>query len=156
MTGDTVSVRVSFTQHFGEDDAVRIEEASIQHINDASDVHGNDNWGSDPFRYHLLNCIGHECLGRFRKYHGINAEAELIRTWVLEEGGLAYYDGDIPDYIALMAGAYSDWINAHEVSEDSTLLRINPMAVLGELMSIVERASTQLAMHQPKDEHHER
>jgi hypothetical protein len=151
-----MSVRVSFVQHFGEDDAVRIEEASIQHINDTSAVHGDDNWGSDPFRYHLLNCIGHNCLDRFRKYHGIDADAQLIRDWVLAEAGLAYYDGDIPDYIALMGGAYQDWIAVHEVSEDSVLLRINPLAVMGELMSIIERATTQLSLHNPKDEHSER
>lgn len=103
-----MSIRLSFVQHFGEEDATRIEEASIGHL---EDPHKTDTWGSDPFRYHLMNAIGHECVGRFRQHHGIVATEQAMREWCKLHGDLLSHDGDQPDYIGLLAGAYYPWID---------------------------------------------
>jgi hypothetical protein len=109
MTSETV--RLSFVQHFGEEAAVKIEEASLGHQNDDPMNHANDNWGDDPFQYHLMNAISHECLGRWAKWHGIDLDEAEVKRWCLEYGNLHDYNGDVPDYIAFFAGAYGPWIN---------------------------------------------
>lgn len=106
-----MSIRESFVEQFGEDVATKIEEASIGHINDDPVNHANDNWGSDPFRYHFMNCITHECLSRFAAHHGIEADLVDLMIWSRQNAGLLLFDGDQPDYIGLIAGAYHPWID---------------------------------------------
>jgi hypothetical protein len=106
-----VSIRDSFVERFGEDLAVKIEEASIGHINDDKTNHGDDNWGSDPFRYHLMMAIAHECMGRWGKWHGIDVDVVDVMLWTRENADLLSFDGDQPDYIAMIAGCYYAWID---------------------------------------------
>lgn len=103
-----MTVRVSFVARFGEEDATRIEEASLQHL---EDPHKTDSWGSDPFRYHFMNAIGHECVGRYRHHHGIIATERDMKDWCKAEANLLEHDGDMPDYIGLLAGAFYPWID---------------------------------------------
>lgn len=133
MAEEVVSVRASFVEHFGEDEAVRVEEASIGHIATPPGVrqvmekvtsnyvgtHENDDWGSDPFKYHFLNCIAQRCfdVDDNRAWHGIVATEEALRMWALAHGDLAEFDGDVPDYLALMAGAYISWLIRPEAFE---------------------------------------
>lgn len=107
MTG---SVRASFVARFGEADAVAIEAAAEQHLSNAFDIHAGDQRGADPFKYALLTAIGYECVTRFRRNHGIVAEAADIQAWAIAEADLGSHDGDIPDYISAIAGVYGDWI----------------------------------------------
>jgi hypothetical protein len=103
-----VTIRVSFVERFGEEDATRIEEASLSHL---EEPHREDRWGSDPFKYHFMNCIGHECVGRYRHKHGIVATEQAMKEWCLAHGDLLSHDGDMPDYLGLMAGAFYPWID---------------------------------------------
>ena len=112
-----MSVRESFVQHFGEEQATRIEEASLGHQNDDPINHANDKWGPDPFKYHLLNCISHQCLDVWAEYHGITVPVAEVKAWVLEYADLYHYEGDIPDYIGALAGAYNPWINWAQAGE---------------------------------------
>ena len=106
-----MSVRESYSLHFGEDEALRIEEASLGHLEGVGPEHKEDKWGADPFQYHLLMCIGFDCFTpKLAKYHGITVPLEEARQWCLAYGNLAQFAGDIPDYLALMSGAYNDWI----------------------------------------------
>jgi hypothetical protein len=109
-----MTVRDSFAQHFGEENALRVEEASVGHINDpgAQEVHADDQWGTDPFRYHLMNCISHDCFTTFAAFHGFtDLTVEEVRAWAVEHADLHEMDGDIPDYLGLFAGAYHPWMN---------------------------------------------
>lgn len=108
-----MSVRASFVARFGEADAAAIETASAGHCDS---IHKKDNHGSDPFKYAFLNCIAHECVGRYRKDHGINATQGDMRDWALAEGDLGSHDGDIPDYLAMLAGAYGPWLKEAEAA----------------------------------------
>lgn len=112
-----MSVRESFVARFDEEQAQRIEEASIGHVNDDPVNHANDKWGPDPFKYHLLNCISHECLGRWSTYHGITVPEAEVKEWALAEADLYHYEGDIPDYIGALAGAYTSWINWEQAGD---------------------------------------
>src|SRR5690349_18531574 len=105
-----MTARESFVARFGEADAVAIETASQAHMSGAFSMHGDDNLGSEPFKYHFLNAIGYECVGRYRESHGIAASAEDMQRWALDEGDLGSHDGDVPDYLALICGTYTDWI----------------------------------------------
>lgn len=106
-----MSIRESFVSMFGEDQAVRIEEAALQHMNGMGQVHSQDSWGSDPFRYMILGAIGWECVTRFAEFHGITIDPVAFQLWVLDHADLHEHDGDMPDYLSLMAGAYLGWIN---------------------------------------------
>lgn len=108
-----MTVRHSFVEHFGEDQATKIEEASLTHMQSSNVAHKEDKWGSDPFQYHLLACIGSDCftVQKNRDYHGITIPLEELRAWVLEFGDLHAFEGDLPDYLALFVGAYNSWIN---------------------------------------------
>lgn len=108
------SVRDSFVARFGESDAAAVEAAGLGHMDDG--MHGADNHGSDPFKYAFLAAIGWECVGRFSVEHGIKASTEDMKVWALAEGDLGSHDGDVPDYLALMCGAYDEWLHKSEVS----------------------------------------
>lgn len=113
-------VRESFVARFGEEEAVKIEDAAQSHY--ASDAaasldmlfpspHGNDNFGSSPFRYWFLLAIGSECVTRFSGDHGIAVAEQELRDWALHDGKLGEHDGDVPDYLGLIVGAYEGWID---------------------------------------------
>lgn len=126
-----MTIRTSFVEHFGEDNALHVEEAALMHLAEGPfphlSVHANDKWGDDPFRYLFLACIGHDCFTRWREWHRIDAEYEEILAWALEFGDLHLHTGDMPDYLALMAGAYNPWINwqkiGREEPEDTDMTR---------------------------------
>jgi hypothetical protein len=101
-----MSTRKSFVEHFGEDQATKIEGAAQEHKNG---VH--DKTGSDPFRWAVAICIGFQCLEKesFRAYHGITLPFDDFKTWVIDHGDLANHDGDF-DYLAMLAGVYTDFI----------------------------------------------
>jgi hypothetical protein len=108
-----MTARDSFVERFGEDQAVAIEAAAKGHFGDQSafgGIHDNDNLGSDEFRYWFLLAIGYECVTRYRGDHGITADVDAMKEWARGEGQLGHHDGDAPDYLALFAGAYEDWI----------------------------------------------
>lgn len=107
-----MSVRESFVAHFGEDEATRVEEASLMHLNITPGEIGQFiaaigldqdrremNWGSDPFKWHMRNAITHECLVRpeFRAAHGIHTPANELKLWCQQYGDLNNFDGDDPD-----------------------------------------------------------
>lgn len=110
-----MSVRASFVARFGEADAKAVESAAWGHTQvDGHGIHDNDNHGSDPFKYAFLTAIGWECVGRFREDHGITAATEDMRDWALTEGDLGSHDGDVPDYLAAICGAYEPWLTPRE------------------------------------------
>lgn len=102
-----MNARESFVARFGEAEAATVEAAARSHL---SEPHDNDNLGSDEFRYWFLLAIGHECVSRYRNHHGITADVDAMKEWARGEGQLGHHDGDVPDYIALLAGLYEDWI----------------------------------------------
>lgn len=124
---DTDLIRRTFVARFGADEARRIENAAQSHY--AQDEvmltiaipdilgeealptpHGNDHFGSSPFRYWFLLAIGKQCVTKYRKFHGITTPEDELRAWALAEGELSEHDGDIPDFIGLFVGSYADWI----------------------------------------------
>jgi hypothetical protein len=106
-----MSARDSFVARFGEANAAAIEAAAQRHhASDMAGVHGDDNLGSEPFRYWFLLAIGYECLTRYRDEHGITANVEEMRDWAKYDGALGEHDGDVPDYLALIVGTYQDWV----------------------------------------------
>lgn len=108
-----MTVRDSYVEHFGEDQATKVEESALGHMRSVSDSHRDDSWGTDPFRYHLLACISFDCftVEKNRVYHGITVPLADVRAWALEYADLHEHDGDIPDYLGFMVGAYYPWIN---------------------------------------------
>lgn len=121
------STRELFVERFGEDAAFRVEQASLMHAvgsdeNIIDQLTGNtghtgDDHGSDPFRYHLLNCIGHECfeVEAYRRYHGFDDVTESlvdIHAWVVESAHLELFDGDHPDRLSQAMGVYQGWMGA--------------------------------------------
>jgi hypothetical protein len=107
-----MTIRYSFVEHFGEECASRVEEAALMHLReDLTGVHSKDKWGSDAFRHLFLVCIGRDCFTRWREWHKIDASYEDILAWALKFANLSEHDGDLPDYMAALAGAYGPWIN---------------------------------------------
>jgi hypothetical protein len=110
-----MTIRTSFVEHFGEENATKIEEAALMHMAEGPlpvpSVHAKDDWGPDPFRYLFLTCIARDCLTRWREWHGIKVEYEDLLAWSLEHADLHAHEGDLPDYMAALAGAYNPWIN---------------------------------------------
>lgn len=117
-----MSIRESFVSHFGEDNAVRVEEAALMHMAEGPaphlDPHADDSWGSDHFKYLFLVCIGRDCFTRWRAWHTMDMSYEEVLAWALEFAELHAFDGDIPDFLALMAGAYNPWINWQRSGKD--------------------------------------
>lgn len=97
------TVRDSFVAQFGEANAAAVESAAEGHKNG---VHQ----GSDPFKWAILICVGHECLGKYAEGHGITADLTAVQDWAYIDGDLASHDGDC-DFLALMCGAYQGWVN---------------------------------------------
>ena len=108
-----MTIRDSYVEHFGEEQATKVEESALTHMRDVSAGHREDSWGSDPFRYHLLACISFDCftVEKNREYHGITVPLDDVRAWALEHADLHLHDGDIPDFIAFTIGVYYSWID---------------------------------------------
>lgn len=127
-----MTIRDSFVEAFGEDNAVRVEEAALLHLNDfkvsmgkvqnllsgppVPDVHDNDNWGSDPFRYLFMLCIGRDCF-RIGGDHPFTMSDGDVRMWSRAHADLLEFDGDPPDYLALMVGQYYGYIDWEKAAE---------------------------------------
>ena len=77
------SVRTSFVEHFGEDQANNIMLAAETHKNG---IH--DKYGSDPFKWAICICIGYECLKRFAEFHNIIVPYNKLKEWILNCGEL--------------------------------------------------------------------
>lgn len=105
-----MSCRDSFVEHFGEEQAQRIESAAREH-QDTNDK------GSDPFRWAIAITIGYECFtkAKYRVYHGITAPVDEVKTWVREHCPLAEHDGDI-DVLAAVIGTYNEYLADDAVS----------------------------------------
>jgi hypothetical protein len=101
-----VSIRESFVEAFGEDQAAAIERAAEGHKNG---IH--DRPGSDPFRWAIVICIGLQCMSEdaYRDEHGITAPWDALKTWIRASANLAAHDGDC-DYVALMLGKYNEYM----------------------------------------------
>lgn len=112
------NARETFIAEFGEGQADAIEAAVAGHLDQDAAVsgglhpHARDNYGSQPFRYVFLYAIGRECVTRFAGDHGVTADVDAMRAWATdpERGNLGGHDGDIPDYLALLGGAYAGWV----------------------------------------------
>jgi hypothetical protein len=128
-----MTIRDSFAETFGEDMAVKVEEAALLHLNEFTvamkragiliegmpelpDAHADDNWGSDPFRYLFMVCIGRDCF-RIGGDHDFTMSEGDVRLWSREHADLLSFDGDPPDYIALMVGAYYGYIDWEKAAE---------------------------------------
>jgi len=115
-----VSHRESFVRWFGENQAVAVEAAAEGHLippplppgmEPIPHAHADDNRGSDEFAYQFLVCVGYECFDdRFRAHHGITVKKETARDWCIDQDLVRTFDGDCPDYIALMVGTYNEWM----------------------------------------------
>lgn len=121
-------IRASFVARFGEEEAARIEDAAQGHyaVNETlllidlpgiGSAHGDDDFGSSPFRYWFLMAISYECVGRYRDAHGIQTDTEDLRNWAIAEGKLAGHDGSVPDYLGLLGGLLNPWLNPAEIPE---------------------------------------
>jgi len=111
----TDTARETFVARFGEANAVAIEAAVTKHRafdSDVLDIHANDDRGARPFQYDFLYAISRECVTRFASAHGITAEESDMRKWACDPdaGDLARFEGSVPDYLALICGAYDGWL----------------------------------------------
>lgn len=102
-----MSVRESFVEIFGKEQAHRIELAANEHSNDVNST----SKGADPFKWAVLVCIGYECVSRpsFAQYHQITIGQDKFKEWCLEHGELGTHDGD-SDYLALFCGTYEPYL----------------------------------------------
>lgn len=103
MVDKALTVRDLFAERFGEDNAERVERAAEKH----SEPHANR--GSDPFKWAVVTCIGHQCFDVYMDSHEFTMDGEEVRQWVIENINLGTYDGDY-DVLALFAGAYQEWV----------------------------------------------
>ena len=101
-----VSVRVSYVEAFGEDEALSIEAAADEHKNG---VH--DKAGSDAFRWAIAICLGFQCaeVDSYRESHSIKAPWSEIQQWIKNHGDLENHDGDV-DFIMLAVGGYDEYV----------------------------------------------
>lgn len=108
-----MSLRDQFVAEFGEPAAVALEKACDGHMAEAGSLHANDDRGSEPFRYVLLACIGYQCLviERFRQHHDIRPSKESLQSWIVENAKLEEHVGDLPDYLAMVVGAFNPWLS---------------------------------------------
>jgi hypothetical protein len=101
-----MSIRKSFVEHFGEENALAMEHAAQEHENG---LHPNK--GSDPFKRVLMLTISYECASKpnYASYHGITAEWEKVHQWIIDRADIASYDGDV-DMLAALSGAYNQYV----------------------------------------------
>ena len=100
-----MSVRTSFEERFGAEQADKLYAAAVGHSNG---VH--DRPGSDPFRWAVAIAIGYQCaeVDSYRASHGITAPWPEVQQWIKDEADLAHHDGDV-DYLSLFAGVYDNY-----------------------------------------------
>jgi hypothetical protein len=100
------SIRNEFIKTFGLEETEAIENAAEGHKNG---IH--DKKGTDPFKWALLICIGHECMmiDSYRKYHGIKHPWEEIKSWIKNNAHLETHDGDY-DFLAALCGKYNEYM----------------------------------------------
>ena len=101
-----MSVRESFVERFGEEQASLIEGAVESHSNM---IPWPQDKGSDPFKWVVLRAIGFECVTQYKEAHGITVDEGELRDWCLNEGNLSSHDGDF-DFLAAFAGIYEGWV----------------------------------------------
>ena len=103
-----MSIRESFVDRFGADQADAVVAAADEHANG---IH--DDRGSDPFKWAIAICIGYECVSKdsYRDHHGITAPWEAIRQWIKDHADLGSHDGDV-DYLSMLAGRYDEFMPA--------------------------------------------
>lgn len=101
-----MTLRESFVEKFGEEDAKRAEAAAMDHksFRNFDEAKG---YGSNKFRWCVLMVISFECAGEYRDHHGFEVVSEdTLKTWMVEHvEEFNAHDGDI-DFLALMCGAY--------------------------------------------------
>lgn len=124
-----MSSRESFVRWFGEDNAQAVEQAAEYHLNPMSivstlpedvrstlpeipNVHGDDDRGSDEFRYLFLCCIGYACFtdDGYRDFHGLTVKEQAVKDWCIDQDLVRSHDGAWPDYLGLLCGVYDDWM----------------------------------------------
>lgn len=112
-----MSVRESFVQRFGEEQAARIEAAAHEHMNGPN----SENKGSDAFRWAIAIVIGYQCaeVARYRESHEITAPWSGIQQWIKEHGDLVNHDGDVC-YLTLLAGGYNQYMPTAPESAEVT------------------------------------
>lgn len=106
-----MSVRASFVEKFGENEALRFEKAAEEH---RAGTFGRDTGrrkGSDPFKWAICIVIGFECASKesYRRHHGIEAPWDDVKRWIKDQAQLQTHDGDF-DYLALFSGAYNEFM----------------------------------------------
>lgn len=108
------SIRESFVERFGEEEALIMVSAAEEHANGVND----ENKGSDSFRWAICIAIGYQCfeLDSYRKYHGFRAPYSEIQQWIMEDANLKEHDGDY-DYLSLMTGKYNRYIPIKESAQ---------------------------------------
>lgn len=106
------TIRDSFVARFGEEQADALEAAGNGHRDTLLE---GDKHGSDAFRDAVVIAIGFQCfeVDGYRESHGITAPADDIKAWIREEADLAHHQGPI-DYLAMMAGAYNEYMPEKE------------------------------------------
>lgn len=108
-------VRQLYVEHFNEAEAKAIDNAFQKHFeNELQGIHASDDFGTDPFRYKLLTVISYQCVSEYAEHHNIKVSEEDFKEFCLKHADLGEHDGDIPDYLALMAGIYQEYINMEE------------------------------------------
>jgi hypothetical protein len=103
-----MSVRDSFVKHFGQHNAICVENCAHEHRNGIN----NQNTGSDPFKHALLLVIGYQCIEKYAVYHKFDmSKISRFRfeRWCVEHAHLDTHDGDC-DYISLIAGIYNKFM----------------------------------------------
>ena len=106
-----MSIRDSFVEEFGEEQARCIEAAANHH----NYVGMYNNKGSDPFKWAILVCISYQCMEieEYRNNHGITVPFEQLQNWAVTKGNLNKYDGDY-DSLSMLAGIYNKWLKYGE------------------------------------------
>lgn len=104
------NLRDAFVARFGEHEAT-VMEAALKYHQAQGQILPDKRVGSDPFAFAVVHCIGWECFTRdsFRQEHGFTVPAEELKSWLIEHGNLADYDGE-PDWLAALAGCYDEYV----------------------------------------------
>lgn len=99
------TLRESYVEHFGEEQAVALEEAAQSHANGVNST----NLGDDPFRWAFLIAWGYQCF----KYHGIGVTEEQARIWASFHAELIKeHNGDV-DYLSAFTGRYAELVGGY-------------------------------------------
>lgn len=114
------NIRGAFVERFGAENADRVEACAQQHKT-WRDFDAERGYGSDVFRWAVLMVISFECLTRFAASHGFTCDGAEVYAWLKEPAQrdwLAAHDGDF-DAIAMLSGAYNDFMPTKEAAPES-------------------------------------